>query len=99
MAISRLRFNVLPLNDNLYRYSESAQKRNCTFCKSKTVVENDYHLLYDCPISNDLGKNILKDVVNEPINELLKLKTDCKTVKLSKYIFRAMSRRKSLTAE
>ena len=78
-------------------YYDAARKRNCPFCE--TVVENEYHLLYVCPVYTDLRKNFLEGIVNEPMDELLKLKTNSKTLKVSRYIFRALSRRKALILE
>ena len=41
VAVTQTRFNVLPLNNNVYRYSDNIQEKACPFCK--TTVENEAH--------------------------------------------------------
>lgn len=96
VAISQLRFNVLPLNNNVYRYSELAQNKNCPFCK--TVTENEHHFIYQCSMYADLRQKFLKDIVNRPVHVLFQLMNDDHTHKLSRFIFHAVGRRKRLTA-
>ena len=52
MAVAQARFGVLPLNNNLHRYSVSPIDRNYAFCVSK--IEDEYHFLFECPIYADL---------------------------------------------
>ena len=40
VAVAQSRFGVLPLNNNLHRYSVSPIDRNCAICVSK--IENDF---------------------------------------------------------
>ena len=92
VAISQLRFNVLPLNNNIYRYNESFQKKNCSFCV--TYIENEYHFLYNCPIYNDLREKFLKDSIKLPMHVLLGSTSVYHTHNLSRYVFHSLNRRK-----
>ena len=58
----QFRLCVLPINNNMHRYSESPVSRNCPLCTSAT--ENDHHFFLVCPFYYDLRAIIC--VVNSP---------------------------------
>ena len=95
VAISQIRFNVLPLNNNIYRYSEVVQKKNCPFCK--TVLETEHHFLYQCSMYDDLRQNFFGDNVCESTNVLLKANNNVTRHGLSRFVFHAIKKRKELT--
>ena len=57
VALAQLRLGVLPINSNMYRYSECPTNRNCVFCPD--VVENEDHFLLVCPLYTDLRNRFL----------------------------------------
>ena len=59
MAVSQARFGVLPLKNDLHRYSVLSLDRNCAFCINET--ENEYHFLFQCPIYADLRTKVIPD--------------------------------------
>ena len=92
VAISQLRFNVLPLNNNVHRYSESSQKKNCPFCDER--VENEHHFLFECCLYKELRDKFLKDLSSVPIHVLLKVSDVNIRHCISRYVFHAMNRRR-----
>ena len=48
-ALTQLRLGVLPLNSNMYRYSDCFTNKNCVFCQNQ--VENEDHFGV-CPLRN-----------------------------------------------
>ena len=55
--LTKLRISAHPLEIETGRYSKPCipkESRFCYFCK--TVVENEVHLIYDCPIYKELRK-------------------------------------------
>ncbi len=58
VALSQTRLSVLPLNNNIYRYSENPRDRICTYCKK--YVENVHHLVYSCSLYTDFV-SVIKD--------------------------------------
>ena len=61
VAFVQFRLGVLPINNNMHRYSESPVSRNCPLCTNAT--ENDHHFLLVCPFYSDLRARF---VVNSP---------------------------------
>jgi len=94
VAVLQVRCNILPLNSNVYRYREKNRKKECPFCKPK--VENEKYFLYECFVYNDLRIAFLSDCVDTPLHDLLKAENSNKNHCLSRYIFHAINKRKSL---
>ena len=59
VAVSQARFGVLPLNNNLHRYSVLSLDRNCAFCINE--IENEHHFLFKCPMYADLRRKFTPD--------------------------------------
>ena len=57
VALTQLRLGVLPINNNMYRYSDCPINRNCVFCPD--VVENEDHFHLVCPLYIDLRNRFL----------------------------------------
>ena len=64
-AISQVRFNALPLNNNLRRYIENSDDKRCLY--SKTVIENHSRFIFDCFMYKDLRSKFFKDCVSLPL--------------------------------
>eukprot|EP00745_Piridium_sociabile_P033756 TRINITY_DN5799_c0_g1_i7.p1 TRINITY_DN5799_c0_g1~~TRINITY_DN5799_c0_g1_i7.p1 ORF type:complete len:201 (+),score=5.71 TRINITY_DN5799_c0_g1_i7:293-895(+) len=96
VAITQTRFNVLPLNNNMYRYSDVEQEKACPFCKYQN--ENEYHFLFKCAVYDDLRKTFLKDSARLPIHLLLNAKNNTHRYNLSRFVFHAINRRKRIIA-
>ena len=94
VAITQLRFNVLPLNNNVHRYSKSAQDKNCSFCDNQ--VEDEDHFLFHCCLYKDLRDKFLKKSSNAPIHVLLKATNADHRHNVSRYVFHAINRRKKI---
>ena len=92
VAISQLRCNVLPLNNNMYRYGDCSQKKNCPFCAIH--IEDEVHFLFHCPLYNDLRNKFLKESATVPLHVLLQLTNDFHTHNISRYVFHAINKRK-----
>ena len=54
-----MRLSVLPVNNNLHRCSVCEIQRNCVFCGN--AIENEQHLLFACPLYNDIREKLLSD--------------------------------------
>jgi hypothetical protein len=94
VAITQTRFNVLPLNNNVHRYSDHDEDKNCPFCKTK--VENEFHFLLECAMYADLREKFLQDRVNIPLCQVLKATNSNDIHNLSRYVFHAINRRKKI---
>ena len=95
VALSHIRFGVLPLNNNAQRYNDNVTSRNCFHCKN--LVENEYHFIYVCPLYSDLRE---KHLSSRPFSivSLLQCKDPMLTRSLGKFVYHAFSRRKQLAA-
>ena len=91
VAISQFRFNELPLNNNLYRYSEVNQFKMCPFCKNQ--IEDEHHFLIICSFYTDLRIRFLKDSASLPMHVLFDASNDTLRYNLSRYIFHAIRMR------
>ena len=71
VALTQLRLGVLPINSNMYRYSDCPTNKNCVFCQDK--VQNEDHFLLVCPMYTDLRNRFLEQkrysVVTEHIEK------------------------------
>ena len=94
VAISQVRLNALPLNNNIHRYSTIPLKKCCQFCKN--IIENEHHFLFECSTYNDLRTKFLKESVNVPIQSLLKVTNPVYRYNLSRFVFHAINRRKRI---
>ena len=91
VAITRIRFNLLPLNNNLHRYSKTEKDKACPFCRYQ--VENEHHFLFQCSLYQDLRSKFLKEFASCPLHLLLKASSASHRHSLSRYIFHAINRR------
>jgi hypothetical protein len=93
VALSQLRFGVLPINNNMQRYSDNPVLKNCPFCSN--VVENEEHFLYVCPLYTDLRDRFLS---NRPhsISDILRWKDAVNVRALAKFVHYSFQRRQAL---
>ena len=92
VALAQLRLGVLPVNNNMYRYSDCPTNRNCVFCPG--VVENEDHFLLVCPLYTDLRNRFLEQNVAQSLQDMSQWKDTKRCLLLSKFTFHAMNRRK-----
>ena len=92
VALAQLSLGVLPINNNMYRYSDCPTNRNCVFCPD--VVENEDHFLLVCPLYTDLRNRFLEQKGAQSLQDMLQWKDTKRCLLLSKFTFHAMNRRK-----
>ena len=69
VGLCQLRLGVLPINNNLHRYSVCAIQRNCVFCVN--AIENEEHLLFAYPLYNDVREKLLNDTSQNAVTASL----------------------------
>ena len=96
---AQLRLGVLPINNNLHRHSACAIQRNCVVCVN--AIENEEHLLFACPLYNDIREKFLNDTsqntVTASLENVLSWKSKTNMFRLAKFVFSAIRRRKEFT--
>ena len=101
VGLCQLRLGVLPINNNLRRYSACAIQRNCVFCVN--AIENEEHLLFACPLYNDIREKQLNDTsqnaVTASLKNVLSWKSKTNMFRLAKFVFSAIRRRKEFTGQ
>ena len=99
VGLCQLRLGVLPINNNLHRYSACAIQRNCVVCVN--AIENEEHLLFACPLCNDIREKFLNDTsqntVTASLENVLSWKSKTNMFRLAKFVFSAIRRRKEFT--
>lgn len=91
-ALAQFRLGVLPINNNIHRFSENPISRNCVFCEN--IVEDEHHFLFVCPLYSDLRTRFLNCSSALAVSNVLRWKGTNKCRSLSKLIFYAIKRRK-----
>ena len=83
----------------LHRYSACAIQRNCVVCVN--AIENEEHLLFACPLYNDIREKLLNDTsqnaVTASLENVLPWKSKTNMFRLAKFVFSAIRRRKEFT--
>jgi hypothetical protein len=92
-TLSKLRFGMLPINNNLNRFSNRPESRMCPRCKN--VQENELHFLKMCPLYEDLREKFTHSFINMPMRSILELKSLTVITMLPKFIIFALKKRKS----
>ena len=96
VGLCQPRLGVLPINNNLHRYSACAIQRKCVFCVS--AIENEDHLLFAYPLYNDIREKLLNDTsqnaVTVSLENVLSWKSKTNMFLLAKFVFSAIRRRK-----
>ena len=91
VALSHFRFGVLPIGSNMQRYSDEPNAMMCPKCKTKT--EDEHHLIFDCPLYDDLRKRFINSPPL-PVFMLLNTYSLDRYRSLGKYLHYAMLQRK-----
>ena len=93
VGLCQLRLGVLPINNNLHRYSACAIQRNCVLCVN--AIENEEHLLSACPFYNDIREKLLNDTsqnaVTASLENVISWKSKTNMFRLAKFVFSAIS--------
>ena len=99
VGLCQLRLGVLPINNNLHRYSACAIQRNYVVCVN--AIENEEHLLFACPLYNDIREKLPNDTsqntVTASLENVLSWKSKTNMFRLAKFVFSAIRRRKEFT--
>ena len=89
VGLCQLRLRVLPINNNLHRYSNCAIQRNCVVCVS--AIENEQHLLFACPLYNDIREKLLNDTsqnaVTASVENVLSWKSKTNIISIGQVCF------------
>ena len=95
----QLRLGVLPINNNLHRYSVFARSRNCVLCVNE--VEDEEHLLFTCPLYTDFRVKLLSDTSQDATTasflNVLAWTNKTNMLGFVKFVLSAMKRRKEFT--
>jgi hypothetical protein len=92
VAMTQLRLGVLPINNNMFRYSDSPTSRNCPFCVN--TVEDEHHFLFVCPQFTDLRSKYLVCLASTlTVSTVLSWKDSIRCSSISKFVFLANKRR------
>ena len=87
---TQARSGVLPLNNNLHRYSVLSLDRNCAFCIYE--IENEHHLLFKCPMYADLRRKFIADSSFRSLKRALEARNQSLCRNVSKLIFHATNK-------
>ena len=83
----------------LHHYSACGIQRNCVGCVN--AIENEEHLLFTCPLYNDIREKLLNDTsqntVTASLENFLSWKSKTNMFRLAKFVFSAIRRRKEFT--
>lgn len=93
VAFTQVRLNVLPINNNLHRYSVLVNDRYCPLCNN--CVEDEHHVISVCPLYADLRNRFLQKESTQPSKKLLEGSNRTLTLMVAKFVFHSMKRRKS----
>jgi hypothetical protein len=93
VAFTQVRLNVLPINNNLHRYSVLVNDRYCPLCNN--CVEDEHHVISVCPLYADLRNRFLQKESTQPSKKLLEGSNRTLTLRVAKFVFHSMKRRKS----
>jgi len=95
----QLWLSVLPIDNNLHCYSACAIQRNCVFCVN--AIENKEHLLFACPLYNDIREKLLNDTsqntVTASLENVRSWKSKTNMFQLAKFVFSAIRIKKEFT--
>ena len=99
VGLCQPRLGALPVNNNFHRYSVFARSRNCVLCVNE--VEDEERLLFTCPLHADVRVKLLSDTSQNAntasLLHVLAWKNKTNMLRLAKYVFSAMKRRKEFT--
>ena len=94
VALTQIRFGVLPINNNMNRYGLNPRASMCPFCENQE--ENEIHLLYSCTIYSDLRNRFLPNVHLNNVPLLMEGIDIEQSLLVAKFVFYAMKRRTRL---
>ena len=94
-ALIKLRLGVCQINCHRYKFSPNKTLLNCPFCT--TVEENEFHILFVCPIYEDLRINtITSKFMSKRNKNTLSIFTASNSISVAKFLTSVFSRRKEL---
>ena len=94
VALSQLRLNVLPINNNMNRYNQDPTSRLCSFCKNST--EDESHFLFDCSVYSDIREKSLKIPSRYLMTSQSTWQNKWNSRSPAKFVFHAIKRRANL---
>ena len=88
-TLARFRLGVSEINAHRYRFADQSSKRLCPFCPHS--VENEMHVVFNCPVYADLRDKYLTVKRHVPLQlqlvNLFQCATDDIQHRLSKFLF------------
>lgn len=94
VAFTQARTNSLPINSNIHRYSDNICDKFCCCCKS--IIEDEGHVIYHCPLYRDVRQKYLNECGQLPLQSLLGGFNTVVSKQISRFIFHAMNVRRKL---
>lgn len=91
VAMSQIRFGVLPINNNMNRYGENPRSSMCHFCQNQ--IEDEKHFMFACPLYTDLRNIFLENYESHQLYRMIEGKHIGLSRSVAKYIFHAIKRR------
>ena len=99
VGLCQLWLGLVPIDNNLHHYRVFARNRHCVLCVN--AVEDEEHLLFTCPLCADIRVKLLSDTPQNTtvvsLLNVLALKNKTNMLRLAKFVFRTMKRRKEFT--
>ena len=94
-ALIKLRLGVSQINCHRYKFSPNKTLLNCPFCA--TEEENEFHILFVCPIYEDLRLNTIPSKFMSKRNKnTLSILIASSSISFAKFFTYVFSRRKEL---
>jgi hypothetical protein len=93
-CITKARFNMLPLNGNLYRFENDFAARFCPFCVN--ILEDENHFIIECPMYHDLRNKFISHTRGLSLKALLATKVKKRVRNVANYIVFALKKRNQL---
>ena len=94
-VLIQFRMGVSAINGHRYKFSAIATQKSCPFCKS--VNEDEYHIIYGCPVYEHIRNVMLEErfISRRNINNMYTLIAG-NTIMFAKYLIAVFSVRKTL---
>ena len=100
-ALSRFRAGVSSIGVHKHRHAKNEMNKNCPFCK--TVTEDETHVIFVCPLYEDLRTRYLnvcnQKTLRQQLIDLCRCNTDIVISMLCRYLFFMLQRRVKFTSE
>jgi hypothetical protein len=93
VALTQIRVGVLPINCNLFRFSENEIEKLCPYCR--ICEENEHHFIFACPLFHDIRTRWLSNMRHLSLSKLLEGTNKVLSCLVAKYVYYAIRRRQN----